>query len=79
MPMAAATAASVSVRTGTTMQGSNLGYQTWAVAIYLLTTSLKGVSSMNRDLGAEVRVASGAPYPARWDAAEDAPFAGRGG
>ena len=42
-----------SVRTGTTMQGSNLGYQTWAVAIYLLTTSLKGVSSMklHRDLG----------------------------
>ena len=42
-----------SVRTGTAMQGSNLGYQTWAVAIYLLTTSLKGVSSMklHRDLG----------------------------
>ena len=42
-----------SVRTGTAMQGSNLGYQTWAIAIYLLTTSLKGVSSMklHRDLG----------------------------
>ena len=42
-----------SVRTGTAMAGSNLGYQTWAVAIYLLTTSLKGVSSMklHRDLG----------------------------
>ena len=42
-----------SVRTGTVMQSSNLGYQTWAVAIYLLTTSLKGVSSMklHRDLG----------------------------
>ena len=41
-----------SVRTGTAMEGSNLGYQTWAVAIYLLTTSLKGVSSMklHRDL-----------------------------
>ncbi len=35
------------------MQGSNLGYQTWAVTIYLLTTSIKGVSSMklHRDLG----------------------------
>lgn len=42
-----------SVRTGTTMEASKLGYQTWAVALYLLTTSLKGVSSMklHRDLG----------------------------
>ena len=34
------------------MQGSPLGYQTWVVAIYLLTTSLKGQSSMklHRDL-----------------------------
>ena len=41
-----------SVRTGTAMQASNLGYQTWAVAIYLLTTNIKGVSSMklHRDL-----------------------------
>ena len=42
-----------SVKTGTAMEASNLGYQTWAIAIYLLTTSLKGVSSMklSRDLG----------------------------
>ena len=42
-----------SVRTGTVMESSNLGYQVWALAIYLLTTSLKGVSSMklHRDLG----------------------------
>ena len=42
-----------SVRTATVMERSNLGYQTWAVAIYLLTTSLKSVSSMklHRDLG----------------------------
>ncbi len=42
-----------SVKTGTVMQSSKLGYQTWAIAIYLLTTSLKGVSSMklHRDLG----------------------------
>ena len=41
-----------SVRTGTVMQSSKLGFQTWAVAMYLLTTSLKGVSSMklHRDL-----------------------------
>ena len=48
-----------SVRTGTVMESSNLGYQTWAVAIYLLTTSLKGVSSMklHRDLGVTQKTA----------------------
>ena len=42
-----------SVRTRSVMEGSNLGYQTWAIAIYLLMTSLKSVSSMklHRDLG----------------------------
>lgn len=42
-----------SVRTGTVMVSSNLGFQIWALAIYLLTTSIKGVSSMklHRDLG----------------------------
>ena len=35
-----------SVKIGTVMEGSNLGHQTWAVAIYLHLTSLKGVSSM---------------------------------
>ena len=41
-----------SVKTGTVMQSSKLGYQTWAIAIYLLTTHLKDVSSMklHRDL-----------------------------
>ena len=41
-----------SLRTGTVMQGSNLGYQTWAIAIYLLTTGIKGTSSLklHRDL-----------------------------
>ena len=41
-----------SLKTGTIMQGSKLGYQTWAIAIYLMTTNLKGVSSMklHRDL-----------------------------
>ena len=41
-----------SVRVGTPLQGSPLGYQIWVVAIYLLTTSLKGQSSMklHRDL-----------------------------
>ena len=42
-----------SVKTETVMEGSNLGYQVWAVATYLLTTSLKGVTSMklHRNLG----------------------------
>ncbi len=44
---------SFSVKTDTLMHGSNLGYQVWAIAIYLLVTNLKGVSSMklHRDLG----------------------------
>ncbi len=48
-----------SVKTGTAMQASNLGYQTWAIAIYLVTTSLKGVSSMklHRDLGVTQKTA----------------------
>ena len=41
-----------SVRLGTVMEGTNLDYQTWAVATYLCLTSLKSVSSMklHRDL-----------------------------
>ena len=41
-----------SVRYDTLMHGSNLGLQVWAIAIYLMNTSLKGVSSMrlHRDL-----------------------------
>ncbi len=41
-----------SLKTGNVMQGTKLGYQTWAIAIYLVTTNLKGVSSMklHRDL-----------------------------
>ncbi len=41
-----------SLKTGTIMQASNLGYRDWAIAIYLLTTNLKGVSAMklHRDL-----------------------------
>ena len=42
-----------SIRTDTLMHGSNLRLQTWVFAIYLLTTGLKGTSSMklHRDLG----------------------------
>ena len=42
-----------SVKTGTAMQSSKLGYQTWAFGIYLFNVGLKGESSMklHRDLG----------------------------
>jgi len=41
-----------SLKTGNVMEGSKLGYQTWAIAIFLVTVNLKGVSSMklHRDL-----------------------------
>ena len=41
-----------SPKTGTPMQSSNLGYQAWAIAIYLMTTGIKGTASMklHRDL-----------------------------
>ena len=32
-----------SVRKGTVMEGSNFGYREWVIAIYMATTSLKGV------------------------------------
>ena len=42
-----------SVKTGTVMQSSKLSLRKWAIAIYLMTTHLKGVSSvkLGRDLG----------------------------
>ena len=42
-----------SVKTGTVMQGSKIGYQRWLIAMYSLLTNLKGTSSMklHRDLG----------------------------
>jgi len=40
------------LKTGTVMKGTKLEYRDWAIAIYLLTTNLKSVSSMkvHRDL-----------------------------
>ncbi len=48
-----------SVRTGTAMAHSNLPIRTWVLAIYLMSTSLKGVSSMKlaRDLGVTQKTA----------------------
>ena len=48
-----------SAKTNTVMHASNVGYQKWAIAVYLMTTSLKGVSSMklHRDIGVTQRTA----------------------
>ena len=42
-----------STKTGTVMECSNLGFQVWAIALFLFATNLKGISSMklHRDLG----------------------------
>ena len=48
-----------SAKTGTVMEGSKIGMQKWMIATYLLSTSLKSVSSMklSRDLGINQRSA----------------------
>ena len=48
-----------SVRSKTVMAESKLGYQVWLLAIYLLTTGIKGTSSMklHRDLGVTQKTA----------------------
>ena len=42
-----------SAKTNSVMHSSKLGYRKWAIAIYILTTNIKGTSSMklHRDLG----------------------------
>lgn len=48
-----------SVRSKTVMAESKLGFQVWILAIYLLTTGIKGTSSMklHRDLGVTQKTA----------------------
>ena len=48
-----------SVRVGSLMENSKVGYRKWALAIYLVASSLKGVSSMklHRDLGVSQKTA----------------------
>ena len=48
-----------SAKTGTVMEGSKLGFQTWILATFLLSTNLKSVSSMklHRDLDINQRSA----------------------
>lgn len=42
-----------SVRKGTVMESSKIGFQKWAIALYMMTTGLKGTSSMKlyREVG----------------------------
>ena len=48
-----------SLKTGTVMEGSKLGYQAWVIATYQMSTNLKSVSSMklHRDLNINQRSA----------------------
>ena len=48
-----------SVKIGTVMQSTKLGYQKWIFGLYILSTSLKGASSMklHRDLGVTQKTA----------------------
>ena len=64
-----------SVKTGTVMQSSNLPLRKWVIGIYLMSTSLKGVSSMKlrRDLGITQKTAWMMAHKIRegWKAATD--------
>ena len=68
-----------SVKHGTVMQSSKVGYQKWALAIYILTTQIKGTSSMklHRDIGVTQKTAWHMAHRIRetW-AAETPSFAG---
>ena len=69
-----------SVRVNSIMEDTKLGYRTWAIAIYLMTTSLKGVSSMklHRDLGITQRAAWHLAHRIRraYEEGDMKPFAG---
>ena len=66
--------------TGTVLADSNIGYRDWALAIYLITSNLKGVSSMklHRDLGVTQKTAWFMLHRIReaWAARDSEPFAG---
>lgn len=68
-----------SVRTGTVMESSRIGLEKWGMAMFLMTTNLKGVSSMklHRDLGITQKSAWFMAHRLRIALASDAgPFAG---
>ena len=49
-----------SVKTNSIMHSSKLGYQDWAIAIYMLSTNLKGISSMK--IGRELEISQRAAW-----------------
>ena len=69
-----------SVRVGTVMQDSKLGYQEWAIAVYLFNTNIKGTSSMklHRDLGISQKSAWHLAHRIRetWSDRQGEPFEG---
>ena len=69
-----------SAKTGSVMEGSNIGYRKWAIAIYILTTNIKGTSSMklHRDLGISQKAAWFMAHRIRenWVADSDTKFEG---
>ena len=69
-----------SVKTGTAMQSSKLGYQDWLYAYYLFATNLKSVSSMklHRELGITQKSAWHMAHRIRkaWSQHQDDPFWG---
>ncbi len=69
-----------SPKTGSLMQGSPLPYRTWVIAIYILTTGIKGTSSMklHRDLGITQKSAWFLAHRLRegWAESAGAPFTG---
>ena len=69
-----------SVKTGCVMEGSKLGFRVWAVAIYMMTSNLKGMSSMklHRELGITQKTAWFLAHRIResWEDSPNPPFAG---
>lgn len=69
-----------SVKTNTLMRGSNIGYQKWAIAIYLMSTNIKGISSMklHRELNITQKTAWYMEHRIReaWDCDNDDKFYG---
>ena len=69
-----------STKTNTLMHASKLGFRTWALAIYLMNTGIKGTSSMklHRDLGVSQSTAWHLAHRIResWVDENPGPFAG---
>ena len=69
-----------STKTGTFMEASNIGYQSWLYAFYLFCTNLKSVSSMklHRELGISQKSAWFMAHRLRqaWNTQPEKPFEG---